>query len=138
MPLHSFKREERLKSRKIIGALFSDGHSFGQYPLRLIWKEINDQQPASPIQCTVSVAKKKFPKATDRNRIRRRVKEAYRLHKHWVYEAIEESGTHYALMILYVAKESLPYEDIEQAMKKMLSRFLKKTVFNNKSFDKNI
>lgn len=127
MPLHSFKRAERLKSRKIIGALFSNGHSFGQYPLRLIWKKAEGRKHSFPIQCTVSVPKKKFPKAADRNRIRRQVKEAYRLHKHWVYEALEGHDTQYAFMILYVAKEALPYEDIEQAMKKMLSRFLKKS-----------
>lgn len=126
MPLHSFKRGERLKSRKIIGTLFSQGHSFGQYPLRLIWKEIEANPKGFPIQCTVSVAKKKFPKAADRNRIRRKVKEAYRLNKHWVYEALEQENTQYAFMILYVAKEPLPFEIIEQAMKKMLTRFLKK------------
>ncbi len=126
MSLYSFKREERLKSRKTISRLFSEGHSFGQYPLRLIWLEIDDPQSPFPVQCTVSVAKKKFPKAVDRNRIRRQVKEAYRKNKHWIYEVLKEQDAHYAFMILYVAKEALPYEDMEQAMKKMLKRFLKK------------
>jgi ribonuclease P protein component len=130
MSLHSFKRGERLKSRKIIGQLFSEGHSFGQYPLRLIWKELDGAQTDYPVQCTVSVAKKKFPRAAHRNRIRRRVKEAYRLHKHWLYEALEGQAPTYAFMILYVAKEELSYEDIERAMKKMLSRFLKKNQFS--------
>jgi ribonuclease P protein component len=95
----------------------------------LIWKELEAPQTDFPIQCTVSVAKKKFPRAADRNRIRRRVKEAYRLNKHWLYEALDKHAPQYAFMILYVAKEELPYEDIEKAMKKMLTRFLKKTQF---------
>lgn len=130
MPLHSFKREERLKSRKIISQLFAGGQSFGQYPLRLIWVETDGKKGAHPIQCTVSVAKKKFPKATDRNRIRRQIKEAYRLNKNGLYEALEASEPRYAFMILYVAKEALPYQEIESAMKKMLKRFLKNRNFS--------
>jgi len=126
MKLHSFNREERLKSRKIIGQLFSDGHSFGQYPLRLIWSPVEPPKSDSPVQCTVSVAKKKFPKAAHRNRIRRQIKEAYRINKHWLYETLDESEPQYAFMILYTAREALPYEEIERAMKKMLGRFLKK------------
>ncbi len=133
MSLHSFNREERLKSRKIIAQLFSDGHSFGQYPLRLIWLAAALPKSKAPIQCTVSVAKKKFPKAVHRNRIRRQIKEAYRLNKHWVYEALDPQEPQYAFMILYVAREALPYEEIEQAMKKMLKRFLKKRNFSTPS-----
>jgi len=133
MSLHSFKRDERLKSRKVIGKLFAGGHSFGQYPLRLVWIEEEHKKGGHTIQCTVSVAKKKFPKAVDRNRIRRQIKEAYRLNKHWVYEAMNEQEPPYAFMILYVAKEALSYEEIETAMKRMLKRFLKKRNFSEAS-----
>ncbi len=133
MSLHSFKRPERLKSRKIIGKLFAEGQSFGQYPLRLIWTTVEPPKSEAPIQCTVSVARKKFPKAAHRNRIRRQIKEAYRLNKHWLLEALTEEEPQYAFMILYIAKEPLPYEEMETAMKKMLKRFLKKRKFSTPS-----
>ena len=82
----TFKKEERLKSRKLIGEMFKKGESFGQYPLRLIWVKREENDNEFPIQFTVSVPKKKFPKAVQRNHIKRKVREAYRLHKHKLYE----------------------------------------------------
>ncbi len=137
MPLQSFNRKERLKSKKIIGRLFSEGQSFGQYPLRLIWLPLEYQEGNPPIKCSVSVAKKKFPKATHRNRIRRQIKEAYRLNKAQIYEVLEKDTVQYAFMILYVAKEAVAYEEIDKAMKKMLHRFLKKENFPRTSHNQN-
>ena len=137
MKLQSFKREERLKSRKIIAKLFESGNSFGQYPLRLIWTTIDPKRGDSPIKISVSVPKKKFAKASKRNRIRRQVKEAYRLHKSYAYEALEGESKQYAFMVLYVAKEALPYQEIEEAMKKMLNRFVKKVKFPSSTHNQN-
>jgi len=121
----TFKKTERLKSRTTIGRLFKEGQSFGMYPLRIVWVTQPSKQ-ASPVQFTVSVPKKKFPKAVHRNRIRRQVKEAYRLNKHGLYQHLEDSDLHFACMVLYVAKTPLPYQQIETAMQKLIKKFLKK------------
>lgn len=121
----SFKKEERLKSRKVIGQMFKKGESFGQYPLRLIWVKREGNDGKFPIQFAVSVPKKKFPKAVQRNHIKRKIREAYRLHKHKLYERLEEQDQQYGWMILYVAKEKVSYAEIETSMKKVIPRFVK-------------
>ena len=124
---YTFKRAERLKSRKVIGQLFKTGKSFGQYPLRLIWVERASTQPDDefPIQFAVSVPKKKFPKATQRNHIKRKIREAYRLQKPRLYQKLAGHESRYAWMVLYVAKEKMPYAEIEKSMQRVVGRFVK-------------
>ena len=126
MPSFTFTKDERLKSRKIIGKLFSDGQSFGMYPLRLVWLEMHEVQGDFPIKFSLSVPKRAFPKAVDRNRLRRLVREAWRLNKFWLYDRIEKDGKQYAFMVIYTAKESVDLGQIEEALRRMNRRFLKK------------
>lgn len=123
MSAFTFKKEERLKSRKTISSLFKDGKSFAVFPLRLIWTT-TDTTNTFPVQFTASVPKRSFPKAVHRNRIRRQVKEAYRLHKHELYEALADSDQQFAFMLLYIAKEEKTYVDIEKSVKKVIKRFI--------------
>ncbi len=129
MPDLTFKRKERLKSRKILSQLFSKGASFSAFPLRIVWTPILNPQSDAPAQMALSVPKKKFNKAAHRNLLRRRIREAYRLNKHSLYENIADCQHQYGFMFIYVAKEALPFEKIEGAMihsLKRLSRELNK------------
>lgn len=123
----TFKREERLKSRKVIQAMFNrQGQSFSQYPLRLVWMPMEERRSDSPLQFAVSVPKRRFKKAVTRNRLRRQIKEAYRLQKPKLYQALEGQDQQYAFMIIYAGQEMLPYAQIEKAMQHTIRRFLKK------------
>lgn len=133
MPPFTFNREERLKSRKIIALLFKDGYSFSAYPLRIVWKNITLPATSVPVQFGVTVPKRSFSKAVQRNRIKRLIREAYRLNKNTLYEKLsnlEESDQpdlrQYGIMVIYIAKEPLPYQDIERATKKWISILVKK------------
>lgn len=126
MPEFTFHRDERLKSRNVIGRMFGAGQSFGQYPLRLVWLPLEGPQGPYPVRVAFSVPKKKFKRAVQRNRIRRKLREAWRLNKHRLYQALEGEPVQYAFMIIYVGGEALPYAEIEQAIRQMIRRFLKK------------
>jgi len=125
-PKKKFLKAERLKSRKAIERLFSGkSPSFAQYPIRLVFRE-SEESGEMPVRVTVSVPKRKFPNATDRNRIRRQVREAWRLNKHRLYQKLPSDTTGYDFILLYVAREPLPFSQIEQAIQVMIRRFLKK------------
>lgn len=79
-----------------------------------------------PLQFAVSVPKRRFKKAVDRNRIRRRIRESYRLQKHLMYKVLEGREQQYAFMVLYTGQEELSYREIEKAMEQLMRRFLKK------------
>lgn len=128
MTSFTFTKEERLKSRKIIQRLFKEGQSFGQYPLRLVWLNLEEPVSNAPVQFTVSVPKKRFRKAVSRNRIKRQVREAYRLQKHRLYEGMRQHSKQQqvAFMVIYTGKEAMAYPEIERAMQQMLGRFIRK------------
>ncbi len=126
MSHYTFSRAERLKSRKIIAELFRRGQTFGQYPLRLFWLPLPQDRMDAPVQAAFSVPRRKFKRAVDRNRIKRQMREAYRLQKPALYRRLEGHPDACALMLLYVGKEKLPYADIQRAMRKAIRRLSEK------------
>ena len=115
MPRHSFKKAERLISKKTFDQLFKSGKSIAVSPFRLAWVETTLVSPFSA-QIGISVPKKSFAKAVDRNTLKRRIREAYRKNKHLLYEVLQRKNLHIALMIIYTAKDELPYIEIEKKM----------------------
>ena len=79
MALFSFSKKERLKNKIEIESLFSEGNRFFEYPFNVIWKLYSNSD--STLKMAVSVPKKKIPNATDRNKIKRLVREAFRKNK---------------------------------------------------------
>jgi len=125
MPAFTFRKAERLKSRKLIAALFKEGNSFVTYPLRVVWVKAPLPTNEFPIQFTLSVPRRRFRKASQRNVLRRRIRNAYRLHKHQLYQTLEGRDEQFAMMFLYVGKEPLPYSSIEKAAQKAMKRLQK-------------
>ena len=121
-----FNKAERLKNHHLLSALFTSGKSFSAYPLRVVYISI-EEEGSFPAQFSLSVPKKKFRLAVDRNRIRRQIREAYRLHKHLLYQDLQSKDKRIALMVMYVAKEEKTYKEIEQSMKRII-KGLKKAV----------
>ncbi|WP_160130149.1 ribonuclease P protein component [Kordia antarctica] len=118
-----FPKEEKLKSKKCIEQLFSEGNSVSKFPLRLVFTATNLPTDV-PIQAGFSVTKRNFKKAVTRNRIKRLMREAYRLNKNDVFNKI---STTYAFMFLYIGKQEPTFEEIEKSMIRLLQKFVEKT-----------
>jgi ribonuclease P protein component len=120
----TFIRNERLKSAKAIGQLFKGGNSYVAYPLRVVWMPQTEPLPdASAVQVMFAAPKRSFKTAVLRNLLKRRMREAYRLHKAELYAKIPADHPPLALMLMYIAKEELPYSEIESGMRKMVRKF---------------
>lgn len=114
----TFKKYERLCHKKVIESLFDRGNplnkSFAVYPLRVIYQKTETEQLAPKV--LFSVSKRSFKKAVDRNLLKRRLREAYRLHKSLV------SNPQLSIVFLYTPRVETSYQEIEKAMVSILQR----------------
>jgi len=117
---YTFNKKEKLKSQKLIEQLFAEGQSVAVYPLRLVYLQTHFEE-AVKIKTGVSVSKRHFKKAVDRNRIKRLMKEAYRLNKTAIFNNISNQ---YAFMILYIGKDGTDFETVSKKMIQLLDKFL--------------
>ncbi|MDF1698980.1 MAG: ribonuclease P protein component [Saprospiraceae bacterium] len=117
----SFPSAEKLKSRKTIGQIFSEGFAVKSYPVRIqfIFHSI-DHCPAA--QVGVSVPKRSFKKAVDRNRIKRQLREIYRLHKKEFIKKLERKNVKIAMMIIYTGKVKPDFESLTTSTLKAMAK----------------
>ena len=122
MNTYTFQKGEKLCSQKIIGELFLKGSSFLCYPLKVVWKYEQLTEPF-PVQVVFSVPKRLYKRAHDRNLLKRRMREAWRLKKSELYSIMEGDERQIAIMIVYIAKEELEFSQIQDAIVKIIARF---------------
>ena len=116
----NYPKNEKLKSKITIGLLFSEGKSVSKYPLRLVYHSgaLGDDQQ---LKVGVSVSKKYFKKAVDRNYFKRVLRETYRLNQHLLKDQLHKP---YALMFFYQSKERLSFEEINTKTVQLIEKFL--------------
>ncbi|TXE19139.1 ribonuclease P protein component [Psychroserpens burtonensis] len=118
----SYSKKEKLKSQKLIEQLFSEGKSVSAYPLRMVYLKSNFDEDTQ-FKTGVTVSKRNLKKAVDRNRIKRLLREAYRLNKSEYFNNISSC---YTLMILYIGKDKTDFDSVNKKMKQLLETFSKK------------
>lgn len=116
-----FPREEKLKSRKMIGSIFSEGAVVKSYPLRIqfLFHEFSELPRC---QVGVSVSKRNFKSAVDRNRIKRQLREAYRRNKSGLIQNLTENQKHIAMMVIYASNVKPSYEELEALIIKAINK----------------
>ncbi len=117
----SYPKNEKLKSRKTIDLLFTEGKTVTKYPLRLVYMETTFEDEV-PLKIGVSVSKKHFKNAVDRNYFKRVLRECYRLNKHILTDNIDNK---FALLFFYQTKDRLSYQEINEKTILLFEKFIK-------------
>jgi len=120
----SFNKREKLRSKKAFTELIKLGQSFHSQPFLIIWEKTNPEEKY-PAQVAVSVPKKLFKRAVDRNIIKRRTLEAYRLNKHNLYKFLESKNFGLVFIIIYREKQIADYLLIEKGIISAFQYFIK-------------
>ena len=113
----TFKKIERLCSKKAIDDLFANGKSKTQFPFKLIYK-LSEFESPFPARAMFVVPKKKHKRANKRNDIKRRMREDYRLNKHSLYQSLKTQKID--LMFICLSNEELEYPVIEKSMLQLM------------------
>lgn len=115
----TFSKDERVTGTNRVDRLFESGDSFMAYPLRVVYgkrEKINSTQ----LSILVSVPKKRLRAAVDRNRMKRLIREAYRLNRPLIFTQGRIIDAHYDIAFVYVKNEKDSYKNIEKAVRKAL------------------
>ena len=112
----TFGKLEHLTSKKLIQELFENGSSFYLFPFKVIFLKADTSIPGH--QVLFSIPKRNFKRAVDRNRIKRQLKEAYRLNKSIIADLPDKLCIGY----IYTFKEKLPYTNLEKKLSESLTR----------------
>lgn len=123
--MNRLRKPERLSRKKIIEKLFAGGsRSFSIFPLRVVWLPVEELDV--PASLLVSVSKRRFKRAVKRNRVKRQIREAYRLNKQPLLEALAEKDLRLALAFIYLSDELTDSAVIAEKMKIALARIVEK------------
>ena len=118
-----FRKSERLCRKKFIEELFKSGKSLYSFPFRLVWVSVTEKI-SQPAQLAISVQKRLFKRAVQRNLIKRRIREAYRKNKSELYLKLESSNTNIVFMLIYTGSSILSYQEIEKKIIVVLGRLM--------------
>ena len=119
-------KQERLKSNLSIQELLKHGKVVSFFPLKMYWDFSPYPHQKYPSMAAISVPKRKFRRAVDRNLMKRRLREAYRLDNNMLYETLDKHQQKIQLIILLLSDEFIPYDQLEKGMREILRQLVNK------------
>jgi len=120
----SLAKKDRIKSKKIMESLFKEGKSLKKYPLKLIYISIEEENEA--LKFAVTVPKRLFKNAVDRNELKRKIREVYRKNNNILKQKLHHQNLKFALMFIYVSNIKEEYSKIEKELIFLLNEFEKR------------
>ena len=120
----TYGKDEKLKSRKVIDSLFSNGHSFTVFPLKVLYQIETNKEGI--LQAGMAVSTRQFKKAVDRNRIKRLMRESYRIQKNDLKETVALQKVNLSVFFIYLDKTITIYSALNETMNKCLDRLQQK------------
>ncbi|MBW7845322.1 MAG: ribonuclease P protein component [Bacteroidia bacterium] len=118
-----FHKSERLCNKNLINKVFSKGNCvIYQFPLCINWVEVPLDSFEAQAQVVISVSKRSFPKAASRNRIKRQIREAYRLNKYLLLTSLKNENKKIVFSISYQSKANSKYEQIQNSLIKLFKK----------------
>jgi len=123
----SLHKSERLCRKQLIASLFEAGHRFLAPPLQIIWMYAALDAPV-PAQSLFSVSARKFPHATDRNRIKRVMRETYRRNKSSLYDVLQQEKLQIAIAFIYTGRSLTTFNDLEPKIQVALNALTQKVI----------
>jgi ribonuclease P protein component len=124
---YTLRKAEKLKSRKAIEQIFKEGKSFSVFPFRVLYLKVPASGTLSTttpsLQTAFSVSKRHFKKATDRNRVKRLMRETWRLQKNDLNQKIKDKNLQ--VFIIYTGNELPEYNLIVEKMEVVIKRLIK-------------
>lgn len=144
----TLRKGEKLRHRSLVDPLFREGQSLYEYPLRIAWRALSEEEldktfrdnvpdRIDSLQMLITVPKKKRRHAVDRVLMRRRIREAYRLNRLLLKEAVERDPQlrTLSMAIIYLHDKNLPYSTIEQKLGLLFKKLMRKVSDAGKTHD---
>lgn len=123
---NSFPKKEHLYGMKTVETLHTQGNAFISYPFRVVYLIVSEADEAIPVRAMVSVSKKRFKTAVSRNKIKRLIRESYRLNKNVLTQFATANNLKVHLSFQYVSDEILSFGDLDDKMNRTLNKLIKK------------